>query len=151
MEVGMRTHSIIGVPARTRTARVGRRVWLALAGAVVLSARLLAHHSYADFYLESDTIEIEGEVVEFQYKNPHSWIHVQGRDTFGKSAVYAGEWASVSRLDREGITKDFFKVGDRLRIWGSPNRNPNDNRFRIKRIERRADKWKWGGNRTEAR
>ena len=49
------------------------------------------------------------------------------------------------------ITKSFFKAGDRLRIWASPNRNPNDNRVRIKRMERRSDKWKWGGNRIETR
>jgi hypothetical protein len=132
----MRTQSIIGL-----------RVVLVIAGAVVLSAGLSAHHSYGDYYLEADTIEIEGQVVEFQYKNPHSWIHVQGRDSFGKSGIYAGEWASVSRLDREGITKDFFKVGDHLRVWASPSRNPNDNRIRIKRIERRSDKWKWGAGR----
>jgi hypothetical protein len=136
MEVGMRKQSLIG-----------SRVLLVLAGAVVLSARLLGHHSYAEYYLEADTIEIEGDVVEFQYKNPHSWIHVQGRDNSGRSGLYAGEWASVSRLDREGITKDFIKAGDHLRIWGSPSRNPNDNRIRIKRIERRSDKWKWGAGR----
>lgn len=126
---------------------IGSRVLLVLAGALVLSARLLGHHSYAEYYLEADTIEIEGDVVEFQYKNPHSWIHVQGRDNSGRSGLYAGEWASVSRLDREGITKDFIKAGDHLRIWGSPSRNPNDNRIRIKRIERRSDKWKWGAGR----
>jgi hypothetical protein len=136
MEVGMRKQSLIG-----------SRVLLVLAGAVVLSARLLGHHSYAEYYLEADTIEIEGDVVEFQYKNPHSWIHVQGRDNSGRSGLYAGEWASVSRLDREGITKDFIKAADHLRIWGSPSRNPNDNRIRIKRIERRSDKWKWGAGR----
>jgi uncharacterized protein DUF6152 len=135
MEVGMRSQSL------------GLRVVLLVAGALVVSARLLAHHSFAEYYIEADTIEIEGEVVEFQYKNPHSWIHVQGRDNFGRSGIYSGEWASVSRLDREGITKDFFKVGDRLRIWASPNRNLNDNRIRIKRIERPSDKWKWGAGR----
>jgi len=59
--------------------------------------------------------------------------------------------ALVDSIERDGITKDFFKAGDRLRIWASPNRNPNDNRIRIKRMERRRDKWKWGGNRIETR
>jgi len=124
---------------------------LVLAAALMLSAHLSAHHSFADYYLEADTIEVEGEVVEFQYKNPHSWIHVQARDAFGGEKLYAAEWASVSRLDRDGITKDFFKVGDHVRIWAAPNRNPNDNRIRLKRIERRKDHWKWGGNRIETR
>ena len=122
-----------------------------LCAAMLLSARLQGHHNFADTYLEADTIDIEGEVVEFQYRNPHSWIHVQAQDAFGAQKIYSGEWASVSRLEREGITRDFFKVGDRLRIWASPNRNPNDNRIRIKRMERRSDKWKWGGNRIETR
>jgi len=131
--------------------RARRLLVLVFAAALIPSARLQGHHNFADYYLEKDTIEIDGEVVEFQFKNPHSWIHVQARDPFGGEKVYAAEWSSVSRLDRDGITKDFFKIGDRVRIWASPNRNPNDNRIRLKRIERRSDKWKWGGNRIETR
>jgi hypothetical protein len=131
--------------------RTRRSVVFVFAAALILSARLQGHHNFADYYLEKDTIEIDGEVVEFQFKNPHSWIHVQARDSFGVEKVYAAEWASVSRLDRDGITKDFFKIGDRVRIWAAPNRNPNDTRIRLKRIERRSDKWKWGGNRIETR
>ena len=129
------------------------RSWAMAALSVVLtlSAHVLGHHNFADVYLEADTIDIEGEVVEFQYRNPHAWIHVTAQDPFGAEKIYAGEWASVSRLERDGITRDFFKMGDRLRIWASPNRNPNDNRIRIKRIERRSDRWRWGGNRTETR
>jgi len=137
---------------KVNPAEAGRR-WMtfALCAAMTLSGTLLAHHNFADSYLEADTIEIDGEVVEFQYRNPHSWIHVEAQDPFGARRVYAGEWVSVSRLERDGITKDFFKMGDRLRIWASPNRNPNDNRIRIKRIERRSDRWRWGGNRIETR
>lgn len=123
------------------------RSWTAfiLCAMMVLCVRLQGHHSFSDYYLEADTIEIEGEVVEFQYKNPHSWIHVQAQDPFGRQKIYSGEWVSVSRLEREGITKDFLRVGDQLRVWASPSRNPNDNRVRLKRIERRSDRWKWGG------
>ena len=136
-----------------KPAEAGRHAWwrFALCVAMTLSAPLLAHHNFADVYLEADTFDFEGEVVEFQYRNPHSWIHVQAQDAFGAQKIYSGEWVSVSRLEREGITKDFFKMGDRLRIWASPNRNPNDNRIRIKRIERRSDRWRWGGNRIETR
>ena len=124
---------------------------VALCVEVTLSARVSGHHNFADLYLEADTIDIDGEVVEFQYRNPHAWIHVAAQDPFGAQKIYAGEWASVSRLERDGITRDFIRMGDRLRIWASPNRNPNDNRIRIKRIERRSDRWQWGGNRTETR
>jgi hypothetical protein len=112
---------------------------------------LVAHHSFATLYIEADTIEVEGDVVEFQYKNPHSWVFVQGHEGFGRDKIYAGEWISTSQLERMGIDKKFFHVGDSVRIWASPNRDPNDNRVRVKRIERRSDGWKWGGNRGDAR
>jgi len=134
------------------------RTWLLVAmGVAVLCAPAQGHHSFAEYYIEADTIEIEGEVLEFQYKNPHSWIHVMGQEPFGGGRKpYAAGWASVSRLERDGITAKTLRPGDVVRIWASPNRNPNDNRIRLKRIERRSDHWKWGGqnggdNRNEDR
>ena len=132
---------------------VTRSWWaIALSGVVILGAPLIGHHSFATYYLESDTIEVEGDVVEFQYKNPHSWIHVLGQETFGGPKVYAAEWGGTSQLDRNGITKNTLRAGDRVRIWASPNRNPNDNRVRLKRIERPSDGWRWGQqNRRDSR
>jgi hypothetical protein len=118
---------------------------LLLGGLLTLGTPLVAHHSFATYYLEDDTIEIEGDVIEFQYKNPHSWVQVKGQDVFGRGdAIYSAEWASVSRLEREGINARTLRRGDVVRIWASPNRNPSDNRIRLKRIERRSDHWSWG-------
>jgi hypothetical protein len=115
-------------------------------------APLLAHHSFAVYYIEADTIEIDGDVIEFQYKNPHAWIFVQATEAgFGQPKIYAAEWVSTSQLDRNGIDKKFFKPGDTLHIWASPNKNPSDNRVRLKRMERRSDGWKWMGNRGDTR
>ena len=130
-----------------------RRSWwtLVLGGVAILCVPLLGHHSFAVYYLEADTIEVEGDVVEFQYKNPHSWLHILGQETFGRPKAYAVEWASTSQLDRNGITKNTLRAGDSVTIWASPNRNPNDNRVRVKRIERRSDGWKWGQRGRENR
>ena len=127
--------------------------WPALVcgGVALLCAPLLGHHSFGVYYLDQDTIEVEGDVVEFQYKNPHSWIHVAGKDAFLRPRIFAGEWASTSRLEQDGITKNTLRIGDNVRIWASPSRNPNDNRVRIKRIERPSDHWKWGQNPRERR
>ena len=131
---------------------VTRSWWaLVLGGVVILCAPLVGHHSFAVYYIEQDTIEVEGDVVEFQYKNPHAWIHVVGEETFGRPKAYAAEWTSTSQLERIGITKNTLRVGDRVRIWASPNRNPNDNRVRLKRIERRSDGWQWGQRGRESR
>ena len=126
-----------------------------LAGSIVITrgTPALAHHSFAVVYLEQDTIEIEGEVVEFQYRNPHTWVFVQGTEKGGGlgEKIYAAEWVSVSQLDRNNIDKKWFTPGDRVRIWASPNKNPSDNRVRLKRIERKSDGWKWQGGRGDVR
>jgi hypothetical protein len=124
---------------------------LVLGAVVILGAPLMGHHSFAALYIEADTVEIEGDVVEFQYKNPHSWVFVQGQEGFGPTKIYAAEWTSTSQLERIGITKNFFHIGDSLHLWVSPGRDPNDNRVRLKRIERRSDGFKWGQNRGERR
>ena len=124
---------------------------LVLVGVVVLSSPLSSHHSFADYYLEEDTIEVEGDILEFQYRNPHSWIHIVGPDPFGKQKQYSAEWASVSRFERDGITRNTLREGDTVRIWASPSRNPSDNKIRLKRIQRRSDGWQWGQVRRDGR
>ena len=126
-------------------------LWALAFGAVaIFHVPAWAHHSFGAYYLEADTVELEGEVVEFQYKNPHSWIFVAAQDAFGPRKVYAAEWAGVSRLESDGITKTTLHPGDRVRLWVSPGRDPNDNRVRLKRIER-TDGWKWGQTRRQER
>ena len=130
-----------------------RRSWAALmlAGAVLGSVPLQGHHSFAAYYIEQDTIQVDGDVVEFQYRNPHSWIYVMSQEPFGRPKNYAVEWASTSRLESDGITKRTLSAGDHVRIWASPNRDPNDNRIRLKKIERPSDGWRWGANAREFR
>ena len=107
------------------------RSWWAivLGGVVTLGGPLRGHHSFATYYIEADTIEVEGDIVEFQFKNPHSWLHVLGQEPFGSPKAYAAEWGGTSQLDRNGITKNTLRTGDRVRL---------------KRIERPSDGWKWG-------
>lgn len=117
-----------------------------LAGA---SATSFAHHSYAAVYLEDDTVEIAGDVVEFRYENPHAWLFVRGSEAgaAGAAKVYGAEWVGTAQLERQDIEKDTLKPGDRVRIWGSPAKNPAEAKIHLKRIER-SDGWKWQGRQT---
>jgi hypothetical protein len=122
-----------------------RRVACVAVAMLVLSAAAGTHHSFGAVYLESDSIEIDGTIVEFQYKNPHSWVHVRGSERgAAEERVYSGEWVSTSQLENEGITKTTLKPGDKVRMWGSPSKNPTDYRMHLKRIER-SDGWQWRG------
>ena len=126
---------------------------LAIGVAVVcgLSAPLSGHHSFAAYYFEDQTIEIEGDIVEVRFQSPHTWIHIVSTDALGKERTYAAEWANPTRLEREGMTKDTLKVADFVRIWGSPSRDPSDNRVHLKRIQRPRDGWQWNPSRRQAR
>ena|SRR5687768_6401769 len=129
------------------------RIPLAVAGvmAMLLAVAGYAHHSFGDIYLESDSVEIEGTIVEFQYRNPHAWVHVRGSERgLGEERVYAAEWVSTSQLEREGITRTTLRPGDAVRIWGSPAKNPRENRLHLKRMAR-SDGWEWRGRQQQSR
>ena len=123
----------------------------ALVALVSLGPPVAAHHNFATLYFENETIELEGDVVEFQYRNPHSWVFVNAPDSFGRMQTYAAEWTGRAGLERSGVTKDTLRTGDRVRVWAAPNRNPSDLRVHLKRIERPRDGWSWRGGRREER
>ena len=83
-----------------------------------LPAPSLAHHSFAAHYFEDQMISIEGELVEFEYRSPHAWVHVMAKDENGQVHRYSAEWASVDRLRRAGVVKDTLKPGDHVIISG---------------------------------
>ena len=89
-----------------------------------LSTPLLGHHSFAEFYLEEDTIEVEGEILEVQVQESPLVDSHPGTGRFRPPKVYAAEWASVSRLERDGISKRTLREGDWVRIWASPESQP---------------------------
>jgi hypothetical protein len=125
------------------------RTLLALVVVLVFASTVppRAHHSFGAMYLESDMIEVDGTIVEFQYKNPHAWVHVNGAEKGGLGAdkIYSAEWVSTSQLERLGIDKTTLKPGDRVRIWGSPSKNPSETKMHLKRLEG-PDGFTWRGN-----
>ncbi len=125
-----------------------KRALLALvitAGAIVSGGRALAHHSFAATYFEDKTQKVEGNLVQFLYRNPHSFVHVEGPDEKGVMQRWAIEWGAGGQLGRQGVTRETLKPGDHVVIVGNPGRNPDDHRLRMVNITRPSDGWKWGG------
>jgi hypothetical protein len=124
-----------------------RALLVPLAGAVIMAASAQAHHSFAAYYFESQAMKVEGEVVQFEYRAPHAWLHVRGRDDAGDVQTFAAEWANPSRLSRENITKDTLAPGDMVVITGSPSRDATEHRLHLKAIRRPSDGWSWSAGR----
>jgi hypothetical protein len=120
---------------------------LMLAGAVVVPVdRVYAHHSFAATYFEDKTQRIEGELIQFLYRNPHSFVHVEAPDENGVMQRWAVEWGAGGQLGRQGVTRETLKPGDHVVIVANPGRNADDHRMRMVTITRPSDGWKWGGN-----
>jgi hypothetical protein len=120
---------------------------------VGLSSILLAcsmpaysHHSFAGAYYESDSVTLQGDVVEFVYRAPHAWLYVQAADPSGRPQRYGAEWASPSRLERDGVEKETFQYGDQVSITGSPGRNDGAHQIHLKKVTRFSrGRWEWSG------
>jgi uncharacterized protein DUF6152 len=117
----------------------------ALAGALLLAAPAFAHHSFTATYDENTTVKIEGELVQFMFRNPHAFVAVMAPDENGQMQRWGVEWGGAGSLAGQGVTRDTLKAGDHVIITGNPGRNPEDHRLRMRTITRPSDGWKWGG------
>ena len=119
---------------------------LLIAGvALVAGSRVQAHHSFAATYFEDQTVSIEGNLVQFLFRNPHSFVHIEAPDKAGQMQRWAVEWGAGGQLNRQGVSRETLHTGDHVIVTGNPGRNPADHRLRMKTISRPSDGWKWGG------
>ena len=114
-------------------------------GAFLTAAPAFAHHSFAATYFEDKKMTVEGNLVQFLFRNPHSFVQVEAPDDSGKMVRWAGEWAGGGQLGQQGVTRETLKPGDHVIIVGNPGRNPEDHRLRMVNITRPSDGFKWGG------
>ena len=119
---------------------------LLIAAAVLLSGiQLFAHHSFAATYFEDKQQTIEGDLVQFMFRNPHSYIQVENKNEKGEIVRWAIEWGGGGQLGRQGVSRDTLKVGDHVVIVGNPGRNPEDHRLRLVRMKRtNGEPFTWG-------
>jgi Family of unknown function (DUF6152) len=115
-------------------------------GALLLAAApVFAHHSIPAHYFMDQNIRLEGDVVEFSYINPHSFVRLEAKDPkTGQAAKWEIEWASVRRLEARGVAKDAIKPGDHVIVEGYPSRDNLDHRLFMRGIIRPSDGWKSG-------
>ena len=115
------------------------------ATALMSGIQLYAHHSFAATYFEDKQQTIEGDLSQFLFRNPHSFVHVDGKDEKGQPVTWAIEWGGGGQLGRQGVTRETLKPGDHVIIVGNPGRNPDDHRLRMIRLKRTSDGFTWGG------
>jgi uncharacterized protein DUF6152 len=102
-----------------------RSVMAVLSAALVIaSVSVRAHHSGSEY--DRTTVEIQGTLLEVAWQNPHVHFFVRAKDADGKQATWDIEANSLSILRRTDATPENLKVGDTVKVAGSPSRRaPN--------------------------
>jgi hypothetical protein len=103
-----------------------------------------AHHSFTATYFEDQTITIEGKLLQFMFRNPHSFVHVEAPGDDGQMHRWAVEWGGAGALAGQGVTNQTLRVGDTVKITGNPGRDAGDYRIRMQYLRRDSDGFEWG-------
>ena len=85
---------------------------------LALSYPASAHHGFNAHYDETRPVLIEGTIREFEFINPHSFVHVEVTNDAGETQVRWCEMQASSQLRIKGLDRDSLRVGDRIRIEG---------------------------------
>ena len=89
---------------------------------LVLPVAGSAHHSIIGVYSRDSVREIEGELTDVAWRNPHVLFSVITDD----GEIWEIESAPPTELERYGITRELLEEGNRFRVAGDPSRR-NDN------------------------
>lgn len=97
------------------------RMALVALGVLALSLQAGAHHSHGNY---TDTFkDFEGVVKEVHLLVPHSWVYLEVKDASGTPVVWALEATGRTGLERIGVTKEYVKPGDAIKVRCHPLRD----------------------------
>jgi hypothetical protein len=97
-----------------------KAIILSTVAAFALSVPASAHHSFAMFDANKE-VTVQGQVKEFEWTNPHSWLRVMVMDDkSGKPVLWAFELSSPARLTTMGMHADSVKPGDAVSVTFHP-------------------------------
>ena len=92
------------------------------AAALAIACAASAHHSFAMFD-QSKQLPLTGTVREFQWTNPHAFIHIDVPNTEGSSDLWKVELNSPNNLKRQGWKSSELKPGDKVTVVINPLRD----------------------------
>jgi hypothetical protein len=97
-------------------------IFAALLGSAALAPVALAHHSFAMFD-QGKQVSLKGTVTEFQWTNPHAFIHVEITTDAGSKETWDIELNSPNNLKRQGWSSSSVKPGDKVTLVANPLRD----------------------------
>jgi len=87
------------------------------------SAAVQAHHSFAAEFDANQPVTLKGTVVRMDWINPHSWIHLDVKNTDGTVTRWMIEGGTPNTLVRRGFTKASLQPGTEITVEGFRAKN----------------------------
>jgi len=113
---------VLNSPWRFRVKKSQIALFAALAGLLMTSGPVFAHHGTAA-YETTKLTTVKGTATEFKFINPHVEITVEVKDDKGKIEKWLGEANSPNVLSRHGWSKEIIKPGDQITVIGYRAKN----------------------------
>ena len=126
-----------------------RKLLFLVLAAAIAAGSAYAHHSYGATYDVKKEVKLEGKLLQFVYRNPHAYVHMQAKDADGKEQRWAVEWAGTAQLSSAGVSKESLKVGDEIVVTARPSRVPGEYRVLMVNLRRPLDGFTWGARAGE--
>jgi len=77
-----------------------------------------AHHSFAAEFDAKQPITLRGTVTRVEWINPHTWIHIDVKDSDGKVIEWMIEGGTPNTLLRNGLDRKSLPAGTEIVVDG---------------------------------
>ena len=91
---------------------------LAAVSLLLTAMPVLAHHAFTAEFDAKKPVKLRGTVAKVELINPHSWIHVDVKNSDGSTTRWMIEGGTPNTLLRRGFTKASLPIGTEINVDG---------------------------------
>lgn len=95
-----------------------KRVLTIAFAAMLPATAAYAHHAFAAEFDANQPITLRGTVTRVEWINPHTWIHIDVKDSDGKVVEWMIEGGTPNTLLRNGVDRKSLPAGTEIVVDG---------------------------------